>query len=151
MVQESADAALVLERKERRGRMHRIELGVSMTLSAARREVGETLCSWGLERLADDAVAIVGELGGNAVTASKHVIEGIVITVVQEADLVHVEVADNNPDLPMFRSEMPSEEATSGRGFPIISSLSNKWGVVFEPGGKRIWANILVGVAREAA
>ena len=56
--------------------------------------------------------------------------------------VVRIDVSDTDHDaLPVVR---PVEaQAKRGRGLVLVSTLATRWGVVVEPGGKIVWAELL--------
>lgn len=104
----------------------------------ARDWVRSALDDWGLEHLTDDAVVVVSELVGNAVT---HAATECEVSVSRGDGSVRIEVSDRGPGTP---EPQPHDDlAEGGRGLVLIGVLSSAWGVEDVPGGKRVWAEIV--------
>lgn len=63
-----------------------------------------------------------------------------VVTVVDEAEDLLIEVADTAGDLPAMES--PSRMSEHGRGLRIIDALAGEWGVRRRPAGKAVWVRL---------
>ncbi|GII78169.1 hypothetical protein Sru01_31510 [Sphaerisporangium rufum] len=85
--------------------------------------------------LVDDAVLVVSELVGNAVTHGTPPIE---LTLAAGRTGLVGTVTDHGPGWPC---PMPADdEAGHGRGLLIVTALTYRWGVCSLPGkGKRVW------------
>lgn len=104
----------------------------------AREWVRTALRDWGLEHLADDALLVVSELVGNAVT---HAASECEVSVSRGEGSVRIEVVDRGRGTP---EPQPHDDlAEGGRGLVLIGVLSSAWGVDDTPGGKRVWAEII--------
>lgn len=106
---------------------------------AARTLVTDTLASWDLRHLTDDAVLIVTELVSNAVAhASGPDMRVSVVRV--DARRVRVSVIDADRTRPQPR---PFDvERERGRGLLLIEAMSCTWGVHLLHGGKAVWAEL---------
>ncbi|MET8410276.1 SpoIIE family protein phosphatase [Streptomyces sp. NPDC005195] len=100
----------------------------------ARAAVREQLHDWGLQRLADPAELMAGELVANAVrhTDSRRVELRLV-----RGDTLLCEVADDDHTLPTLLSAGPGDEF--GRGLRVVSTLAREWGTSRTSGGKTVW------------
>ncbi|MFF2996263.1 SpoIIE family protein phosphatase [Streptomyces sp. NPDC057950] len=100
----------------------------------ARAAVREQLHDWGLQRLADPAELMVGELVANAVrhTHSRRVELRLV-----RGDTLLCEVADDDHTLPTLLSAGQGDEF--GRGLRVVSTLAREWGASRTSGGKTVW------------
>lgn len=115
-------------------------------VAVARRFVERTLRMWEVDdEHLDDAVLLTSELMSNAVL---HARTDVRLTVrSQEDGTLRVEVADENPRLPI--SVAPPDEAQSGRGLWLVETLASAWGVERLPEGKTVWFEL--GAFRPAA
>jgi anti-sigma regulatory factor (Ser/Thr protein kinase) len=113
-------------------------------VSVARRFVERTLRLWEVDAtFVDEAVLLTSELMSNAVL---HARTDVRVTVqAREDGTLRVEVADENPRVPM--SAAPPEEAQSGRGLWLVETLASSWGVDRTGEGKVIWFEL--GAFRE--
>ena len=107
----------------------------------ARRLVTLLLRQWGVESetVISDATLVVSELVTNAIVHC----EGdapVTVRVELHDDRVRVEVADQQPGLPLQRRA--EEVAESGRGLDIVARLAQRWGVEPAAGGKRVYAEV---------
>ena len=94
----------------------------------ARHWLRRTLTGWGLQAVADDAEAVLAELGSNAIKATislpfdAHV--GVLIAVHRER--LAVLVWDASPEPPVCQPR--DDDALSGRCLEIVAALSERWG-----------------------
>lgn len=117
------------------------------------------IAEWGVNRGADDALLVAGELVANAVQSTPG--EGIRVRLVREDGAVLMEVWDGSERMPVVKPVMemtlddvvPDGEAldpghdngTGGWGLPIVQALSLEYGVrITPPQGKWVWARIAV-------
>jgi Histidine kinase-like ATPase domain len=114
---------------------------------AARRLTRSTLRDWGLDFLAEDAEAIVGEFVANAVThasasgeqARKPAAENLGLRLVRRTGEVICAVLDPSDSAPVLKAPATVEE--SGRGLQMVDALSDVWGWSPVAGrGKAVWA-----------
>ena len=105
-------------------------------VSVARRFVERTLRLWEVDDTnVDDAVLLTSELMSNAVL---HARTDVRVNVrAQEDGTLRVDVADENPRLPL--SAAPPEDAQSGRGLWLVETMASAWGVERTSEGKTIW------------
>jgi anti-sigma regulatory factor (Ser/Thr protein kinase) len=87
--------------------------------------------------VADDVLLVVSELVTNALLHARTELELHVRT---SCDSVFVAVRDANLDPPR-RLEASALDA-GGRGLCLVESLSDRWGVDEEPGGKVVWCEL---------
>jgi anti-sigma regulatory factor (Ser/Thr protein kinase) len=127
------------------------------SVPGARRFVSDSLVSWGVPELVDDATLCVSELAGNAVLHSASTF--MEISMRRLDDVVRITVEDDGivpSDAVVPRSGLPApgddpddlldNEATTGRGLAIVSILASDWGVdTTIGGGKRIWVDVADG------
>ena len=117
----------------------------------ARRFTRACLPLWGMEALAEDAVAVVSELAANAVNAVSPGTSGLAIIVALHAvpPGLRISVWDVGPGHPAPADAGPNDE--SGRGLTIIDTLTgSNWGWWPTPlsGGKVTWAQLpALGIA----
>lgn len=115
----------------------------------AREFATNTLRSWGLEGLIDDAVVIISELVTNAIRhglppyAAMAGDLPIKLTLVRQGHFVVCIVSDPSDQNPKVR---PADDVCeNGRGLHVIEALSRVWGWTPLPGtGKAVWAALSV-------
>ncbi|MEO7571352.1 MAG: ATP-binding protein [Acidimicrobiales bacterium] len=103
----------------------------SATPKAARAAVAE---HFGGHARCGELLLCVSEVVTNAVL---HARSAPTMTVRREADLLTVEVADDDPTEPVRRSH--SRTATTGRGLRILDDLTVRWGTRPTSDGKVVW------------
>jgi CheY-like chemotaxis protein/anti-sigma regulatory factor (Ser/Thr protein kinase) len=106
----------------------------------ARELVRGALLEWGLEALVDDALLVVSELVGNAVT---HAASSCQVSISRASDSVRIEVTDRGEGTP--QPQPYDRMAEGGRGLVLIGAMSSAWGVEHVQDGKKVWAEIVVG------
>lgn len=124
------------------------------SVPGARRFVTDSLRSWQLDALADDAELCVSELAGNAALHSSSAFmevsllrrpASVRLSVEDEgatpAAAVHPRVGFPGP-FTQVAAEDVEHEATTGRGLAIVSILASDWGVEVTDDGKRVWAEL---------
>ena len=123
-----------------------------VSVPGARRFVTDSLRSWDLSTLADDAELCVSELAGNAALHSASTF--MVVSLQRSPAAVRVTVEDDGatpaaavqPRMgfpgphDQIAAEDVDDEATTGRGLAIVSILAEDWGVEQTEHGKRVWA-----------
>lgn len=99
-----------------------------------------------------DAVAVVAELLGNAVLHAAPLPGGVIrlscrasvadaVTESAPTAWVRLRVTDGGSNLiPIERSAAP--DAVDGRGLAIVTALARTWGVVRDPEGQSVWAEL---------
>ncbi|MFJ3217683.1 ATP-binding protein [Kitasatospora sp. NPDC086801] len=109
----------------------------------ARRMVREKLGEWGLPELVDDGELIVSELVANA--AKTGCLTRMAVTIRRVGDrTVRVAVRDGSGALPVLMVAGEGEECH--RGLALVHKLTKgRWGVVVEPFGKVVHADLVVG------
>ncbi|HVF18811.1 MAG TPA: ATP-binding protein [Mycobacteriales bacterium] len=110
---------------------------VSESVSAARRFVSDVLSDWLMEALVWPAQQIISELATNAVL---HAATPFTVVLILGDDAVRVEVRDSSSRAP--RQRHFSDEATTGRGLALVSSLTRAWGVQQGAMGKSVWCEL---------
>ncbi|MFI1108193.1 ATP-binding protein [Streptomyces physcomitrii] len=106
---------------------------------AARRLVCNTLTSWGVGELAEQAAVIVSELVANTVQHARR--ESIRVTVEHTAPgTVRIATADFSRRLPVPR--LPGEDDEGGRGLALVEAMAQRWGVEERRWGKIVWAEV---------
>ena len=60
-----------------------------------------------------------------------------------ERGVFRIEVVDRSPAAPVRRR--PAADDLGGRGLLLVKALSDRWGSVFTPGGKVVWAEFDLG------
>jgi anti-sigma regulatory factor (Ser/Thr protein kinase) len=119
--------------------------GEPQSAGAARRFVVDALEKWGCPEYADDAALATSELVTNA---ALHTGTEITMRVSLTDDGVRVEVHDDGVvvlDEHMVGQPPPSADATTGRGFQVVSALASRWGVLAEAVGKTAWFELAPG------
>jgi anti-sigma regulatory factor (Ser/Thr protein kinase) len=112
----------------------------------ARSFTRDTLASWDLAELADDATVIVGELLANAI---RHAVTsspgsgaepaGLGLWLLRHAEGFMCVVTDPSDRVPALKQ--PGDSAEGGRGLHVIHSLSDHWGwSPLREHGKAVWA-----------
>jgi serine phosphatase RsbU (regulator of sigma subunit)/anti-sigma regulatory factor (Ser/Thr protein kinase) len=104
------------------------------SVATARRFVGETLRSWGVDEV-DDAMLLTSELVTNAIVHA-----GTEVEVVCEAlgGQVKIEVHDRHQ---ARRIPVPGDQV-SGRGLLFPETLAVSWGVTYGQGDKHVWFTV---------
>jgi serine phosphatase RsbU (regulator of sigma subunit)/anti-sigma regulatory factor (Ser/Thr protein kinase) len=104
------------------------------SVAAARRFVGGTLRSWGVDEV-DDAMLLTSELVTNAIVHA-----GTEVEVVCQAlgGQVRIEVHDRHQ---ARRIPVPGDQV-SGRGLLFPESLAISWGVTYGQGDKQVWFTV---------
>lgn len=105
----------------------------------AREVVSWQLREWDIECLCEDAALVVTELISNAV---RHACTDVELTLVHLQDGIRLEVCDRS-QRPVER-RLPGLLGEGGRGLHLVDALSTRHGVEAEPGGKRVWAEMLI-------
>ncbi len=90
----------------------------------------------------DAALLCVSELVANVSVHTRS--EQCVVTVVDEADDVIIEVADEANEPPMLQAD--GDKSEHGRGLYIVEALAGEWGVRHNPdNGKSVWLRLCEG------
>jgi two-component sensor histidine kinase len=105
--------------------------GVATTPREARRAVA---ARFGDQARCGELLLCVSEVVTNAVL---HARSAATITVRRSADLLTVEVKDDDPTPPVRRPH--STTATTGRGLRILDDLTVRWGTRPTGNGKVVW------------
>lgn len=105
----------------------------------ARQLVVDFLAERGQFRPLEPAAVIVTELVANAVLFGRA--ESIEIDVELTASHVRIRVHDDNPEPPSRRLAAAATDCF-GRGLALIEAMSTRWGVLTEPAGKWVWAEL---------
>ncbi len=122
----------------------RIPLLADLTAAAsARTVVADAIRTWRVPVDADVAILLTSELVTNAVTHCGEVAGTFVLlTVACDLTTLRVDVHDGSGDLPVLDAsleEEPQDEAETGRGLLLVTSLSAEWGFYRTPGGKAVY------------
>ncbi|WP_179756507.1 ATP-binding protein [Kineococcus aurantiacus] len=114
----------------------RAELPLDLrAVRAARRFLGEQLCTAHHSRVEDEAELLVSELIGNGL---RHGLPPVVLTVECDGRAgLRVSVRDHDPTPPVRRETGPEDE--SGRGMGLVDLVSDEWGVETSPRSKSVW------------
>ncbi|MCW2913331.1 MAG: hypothetical protein JWN52_1399 [Actinomycetia bacterium] len=103
---------------------------------AARRFVGDTLTSWGLASVSDDALLAISELATNAITYAGTPFE---VCCSAENGQVEVKVRDHHPTRQI---PMPGLSEARGRGLAASAGMAASWGVTYESQAKTVWIRL---------
>lgn len=138
-----------------RARIHTARYAAVFTaVGCARREVADSLRTWGLDGLQDTAELLASELVANAVTAtgdradhplSYPELDGLATVLLElraEDTLLRISVWDRTPAPPVLKDvDFDSE---GGRGIYLVDRISRRWGH-YEPatGGKVVWCEVV--------
>jgi anti-sigma regulatory factor (Ser/Thr protein kinase) len=125
------------------------QLDVPLTADAdaparARRAVGELLRGWSPERR-ETALLIVSELVTNAVRhGSAGPEDSIRVRVDHREHKTRIEVADRRARGGAVRAAASAHEAgaVAGWGLPIVTELTDRWGVESKPSSTRVWCEL---------
>lgn len=107
----------------------------SVSAGQARRFVSDTLETWGLDDLRDEALLLTSELVTNAVLHAGA--PGITLTLRRLADGLRIEVTDPSPVIPTVRHY--NVHSGTGRGMALVQAWSRAWGSDAHPPGKVVW------------
>ena len=103
----------------------------------ARRWIGERLAGWDADRV-DVAQLLVSELTTNAVL---HAQTSITLSAEVAPGRARVRVADRSPAMPVIKRY--GNDAETGRGFHLVATMADAWGVeVLADGGKAVWFDL---------
>ncbi|GIH73879.1 ATP-binding protein [Planobispora longispora] len=93
--------------------------------------------------LYDDCVLLTSELATNAVVHSRSGQGGaFTLMVCRSPGGVRVCVQDEgSPEIPCVCHA--SDEATGGRGLPLVEALAHRWGLVREAGVNKVWFELV--------
>lgn len=96
----------------------------------AQRDTSETL---------DDAALVVSELVTNALQAGS---SAVTVDLAVDGARLRISVTDDAPGMPRVVRAGPDDQR--GRGLPIVAELCRVWGVTPLPGGKQVWAELVL-------
>ncbi|WP_369362982.1 ATP-binding protein [Streptomyces sp. CG4] len=119
------------------------------TAWACRRFVIDTLYRWGLLGLVADVQLVVGELVTNAVAASAPDGTDVTVCLRAEQGSLLIEVGDQVEALPVLHR--PTLQGRRGLGLPLVASMSTRWGIRQEAGGKVVWSELACRKRPESA
>ncbi len=106
--------------------------------SRARRFVTDTVKSWNLDQILDDALLVASELATNAVT---HADSPCRIRLSLNPASLRIDVLDKGAGTPEPQAAEWTEE--NGRGLLLVAALTIAWGLEVVPGdGKLVWAEL---------
>lgn len=122
----------------------RIPLMADLAAAAgARAVVEDCIRAWRVPVDADVAVLLTSELVTNAVTHGTPTAGTFVLlTIACDAATLRVDVHDGSGNLPVLDAgpiEEAPEEAETGRGLLLVTSLSAEWGFYRTSGGKAVY------------
>ncbi|MEW9552779.1 ATP-binding protein [Nonomuraea sp. NPDC050783] len=111
--------------------------GAPRQVSRARAIVAEALGRG--HPLHDDVVLLTSELATNAVLHTRSGSGGsFTVTVTSTQSVVRVSVRDSGSDGPPCVCRTGAR-STSGRGLPLVETLSHRWGFTRENGSTTVW------------
>jgi len=111
---------------------------VPASVGEARRFVEDTVRSWSLDLLLDDALLVISELVTNAIT---HAHSSCRIRLSVNATTLRIDVLDAGSGTPEPRPASAMEE--HGRGLHLVDAVTSAWGLEDVPGqGKLVWAEL---------
>lgn len=106
----------------------------------ARDVVVQACRDWDLDRVADDAEAIVCELVANAVL---HARPPLHLFLAVRGPRLHLAVHDGSETLPQaFGGAPPPPTVAHGRGLMLIDAIATAWGTMRTTEGKVVWATL---------
>jgi len=119
-------------------------------VSAARAEVETAICDWCVPVDPDVAILLTSELVTNAVThavaqrggiAARRAgaAEAVLLVIAADDAGLRVDVHDGSVALPVVTDCPADEDAETGRGLLLVTSLSAEWGFYRTPGGKAVY------------
>ena len=110
---------------------------------AARSVVEDAIRTWRVPVDADAAILLTSELVTNAVTHGTQTVGTFVLlTIACDMACLRVDVHDGSGDLPVLDTGLVDEapeEAETGRGLLLVTSLSAEWGFYRTPSGKAVY------------
>ena len=114
----------------------------SRSLEQARRLVADTVTTWGLTELLEDARLVVSELATNAI---RHGASPFTVSLSPTGSGLHLVVGDRSSSLPQRRE--PDVARCGGRGLQLVDAITARWGCDLVDGGKLVWADLLPVIA----
>lgn len=137
----SDDVALLVVRHDGLADHHRpptasraIDRGDPRAARTAREFIAGVLAEWRLDAARETTVLLVSEVVTNAL---RHTDGEIEVTMTRLPGRLRVEVADDQSVTPRHRGADPLDE--SGRGLPLLSGFSDRWGTSPRGPGKVVW------------
>jgi anti-sigma regulatory factor (Ser/Thr protein kinase) len=124
----------------------RVYLPTAESVPAARHFVVDVLRAWGHESLTADAALIVSELATNALTHAASPFRAIV-----DRRRGGLRIGVEDAALTPLQRRAAEVDDVSGRGVDIVAALSERWGYSPVPGGKVVWAELLLDPSRSRA
>lgn len=111
------------------------------SVGRARAELRTALARWGLGCIEDAASLVLSELLTNAVRHGGVPGREIETRYIPMPEGLRIEVHDASEMRPLMA--MRGEDATGGRGLPVVDVLAERWGVTDRTGpGKLVWAEL---------
>ena len=118
-------------------------------VSAARAEVEAAICAWCVAVDPDVAALLTSELVTNAVTHAAAqpdrdarragAAEAVLLVIAADDAGLRVDVHDGSVALPVLTDCPAEEDAETGRGLLLVTTLSADWGFYRTPGGKAVY------------
>lgn len=108
------------------------------SVRTARRFVRETLVTWDLQEIVDDALLVVSELAANAIT---HAGSAYRVRLASTARSLRIEVRDGGAGTPEPQPKSLTNE--HGRGLLMVAAISASWGIERSDGVRKlVWAEL---------
>lgn len=117
------------------------------SVGSARSQLHKTLCDWGFGAIADDMKSCLSEALTNALHYGAPD-NGVTFHVSASGHVVHIEVDDEAAAEPHLQVPLAASHAEApalaavqngGYGLFLVSTLSDKWGVLHKAAGKAVW------------
>jgi len=124
----------------------RVYLPTASSVPAARHFVVDVLRAWGHDSLTADAALIVSELATNALTHAASPFRAVV-----DRRRGGLRIGVEDAALAPLQRRTAEAGDVSGRGVDIVAALSERWGYSPVPGGKVVWAELLLEPSRSRA
>jgi anti-sigma regulatory factor (Ser/Thr protein kinase) len=103
----------------------------------ARRFTVETLQTWGVDGMKEEAELIVSELVTNAL---RHASSPSRVALSATDSCLRIEVADDGPGSAVRRQAVP--EDTSGRGLMLVEAMADRWGSHHDGHEHVVWCEL---------
>lgn len=107
------------------------------SVPAARLFLRRTLTAWRADDYEWAASQVLTELATNAVL---HARTTFVVEITLADERLRLCLLDGSPRIPLMRHH--SENATTGRGLGLVTSIATEWGTEMRTDGKTIWVTL---------
>ncbi|MEU3959612.1 ATP-binding protein [Streptomyces buecherae] len=112
----------------------------ALSAGRARSLVRAAIQAWNLDCLLDRGTLVVSELVANAVQHTNCELVRVSITL-PSPHRVRITVSDTSGKLPKWHHRDNADDE-SGRGFTLVASAVDEWGVDLHPEGKTVWVEL---------